>query len=341
MAKTAKTKTDDSLMDQLLKGVDGLTVASNSDFKFDRIPFGIPQLDKLTGGGIPKKRFTLLTGQPSGGKSYLAMKAVESVQKSGGTAVWIDTEMSLDESWFRKCGVNPDLLLASQPENGEAAIEIARSVMEAGVDLVVIDSIAGLVPAAELQDFDKNPMGWLARFVNGSLSRLIGRLKHGSALVCINQQRSSIGPVAIKEMPGGKGQVYWNHMMLEVRRAGWIEDKKTKVKEGFDMEVTLKKNKTSADHWSKVVVPFRVDGGIDIMESYMREGLAYGYIRQAGAWYEYAGNKVMGLNGLKALLRDEQPELGEKLKEQVNASQPTTATNRDDSTGSKDSKLPK
>ena len=335
----AKTKTEVSLMDQLLKGVDGLTVASDKDFKFDRIPFGIPQLDKLTGGGIPKKRFTLLTGQPSGGKSYLAMKAVESVQKAGGTAVWIDTEMSLDESWFRKCGVNPDLLLASQPENGEAAIKIAKECMEAGVDLVVIDSIAGMVPTAELLDFDKNPIGWLARFINDSLSRLMSRLKHGSALICINQQRSSIGPVAIKEMPGGKGQVYWNHMMLEVRRAGWLENKKTKTKEGFDMEVTLKKNKTSADHWSKVTVPFRVDGGIDIMESYMREGLAYGHVSQAGAWYEYQGNKVMGLNGLKALLLTEQPELGDTLKEQVDASQHSTSPNGDDSSGSKDSQL--
>ena len=332
-------KTDTPLMDQLLKGVDGLTLASDKNFKFERFPFGIPQLDKLTGGGIPKKRFTLLTGQPSGGKSYLAMKAVESVQKSGGTAVWIDTEMSLDESWFRKCGVDPDLLLASQPANGEAAIEVARSVMEAGVDLVVIDSIAGMIPAAEFNDFDKHPMGWLARFVNDSLSRLIGRLKHGSALVCINQQRSSIGPVAIKEMPGGKGQVYWNHMMLEVRRSGWIEDKKTKVKEGFDMEVTLKKNKTSADHWSKVVVPFRVDGGIDILESYMREGLAYGYIKQAGAWYEFKENKVMGLNGLKSLLATEQPELGKILKEQVDASQHSTSTTGDDSSGNKNSQL--
>ena len=335
----AKTKTEVPLMEQLLKGIDGLTVASDKDFQFERIPFGIPQLDKLTGGGIPKKRFTLLTGQPSGGKSYLAMKAVESVQKEGGTAVWIDTEMSLDESWFRKCGVNPDLLLASQPENGEAAIAIARACMEAGVDLVVIDSIAGMVPSAELSDFDKNPMGWLARFINDSLSRLMSRLKHGSALVCINQQRSSIGPVAIKEMPGGKGQVYWNHMMLEVRRAGWIEDKKTKTKEGFDMEVTLKKNKTSADHWSKVVVPFRVDGGIDTMESYMREGLAYGHINQAGAWYEYQGNKVMGLNGLKALLLTEQPELGDNLKEQVDASQHSASSNGNDPSGSEDSQL--
>jgi len=317
----AKTKTETSLIEQLLKGVDGLTLASDKGFKFDRIPFGIPQLDKLTGGGIPKKRFTLLTGQPSGGKSYLAMKAVESVQKSGGTAVWVDTEMSLDEAWFRKCGVNPDLLLASQPASGEAAIEVVKSVMEAGVDLVVVDSIAGMIPSAELSDFDKHPMGWLARFVNDSLSRLMSRLKNGSALVCINQQRSSIGPVAIKEMPGGKGQVYWNHMMLEVRRSGWIEDKKTKTKEGFDMEVTLKKNKTAADHWQKAVVPFRVDGGIDIMESYMREGLAYGHIKQAGAWYEIMGNKVMGLNGLKTLLVTEQPELGEKLKDLVDGSQ--------------------
>jgi len=336
----AKTKTETPLMDQLLKGVDGLTLASDNEFKFERIPFGIPQLDKLTGGGIPKKRFTLLTGQPSGGKSYLAMKAVESVQKEGGTAVWIDTEMSLDESWFRKCGVNPDLLLASQPENGEAAIDIARAVMEAGVDLVVIDSIAGMVPAAELTDFDKNPMGWLARFVNDSLSRLMSRLKHGSSLICINQQRSALGPVAIKDMPGGKGQVYWNHMMLEVRRSGWIENKKTKIKEGFDMEVTLKKNKTSADHWQKVVVPFKVDGGIDTMESYMREGIAYGFIQQSGAWYEYNDNKVMGLNGLKTLLVTEQPELGQKLKEDVdNASQRSIGTSSDDSAGSKNSQL--
>ena len=105
------------------------------------------------------------------------------------------------------------------------------------------------------------------------------------------------------------------------------------------MEVTLKKNKTSADHWQKVVVPFRVDGGIDIMESYMREGLAYGYIKQAGAWYDYAGNKVMGLNGLKTLLVTEQPELGEQLKEQVDASQHSTSTTGDDSSGNKNSQL--
>jgi recombination protein RecA len=343
MATKKKKKTEESLVDTILKNVKGIELASSDVFKFDRIPFHIPQLDKLTGGGIPKKRFTLLTGQPSGGKSYLAMKAVQSVQKAGGTAAWIDTEMSIDAEWMERCGVDKDALLASQPLSGEDAFRIIMALLEAGVDLVVLDSIAGLVPEAELEDFDKNPLGWLARFVNDKLARLMasGGLrtgKDGAAFIAVNQQRSSVGPVAIKAMPGGLGQNFWNHMMLEVRRAGWLEDKKSKIKEGFDMEITLKKTKVGAEHWQKTIVPFKVDGGIDLMESYMREGMAKGYIEQAGPWYSFEGERVMGLNSLKALLTDT-PALGDRLKGLVDGTQSPAAETGNDGAGTEDSQL--
>ena len=291
---------------------------NSESFDFTRIPFGIPALDKLTGGGIPKKRMTIMYGPTNVGKSYLASQVVASVQRDGGTAAWIDTELSWDSKWVEKCGIDSERMLVSQPTSGEEALGTIKELMRAGIDVIVLDSIAGLVPSA-VQDnekgFEFSPMAWQARFVNSALPRLLPNLKSGSAFIAINQVRSSIGPVALDTMPGGLAQGFFAHFLLQVRRSGWIEEPKgTKV--GFDMEVRLRKSKVGGENWSNAIVPFRVDGGIDVLESYIREAIQQKLITQKGAWYDYEGLKAMGMNGLKTQLLNN-PTLVEKLKANV------------------------
>jgi len=270
----------------------------NDIFSFTRIPFGIPVLDRLTGGGIPKKRMTIMYGPTNVGKSYLASQVVVNVQSSGGVAAWIDTELSWDASWMHKCGLDTSQVIVSQPDSGEEAMDIIRELMRAGVDVIVLDSVAGLVPmAVHDEDFSYSPIAWQARFVNSALPKLLPNLKNGSSFIAINQVRSSLGPVALDNMPGGLAQSFFAHFLLQVRRSGWIKEGTVNV--GFDMEVRLRKSKVGGENWKSAVVPFRVDGGIDVLESFIREGISRKLIKQSGPWYEYGGTKVMGMNGIK------------------------------------------
>ena len=311
--------TADEVIAQLLGNKKLNLQKGNSDtFNYTRIPFGIPALDKLTGGGIPKKRMTIMYGPTNVGKSYLASQVVANVQREGGTAAWIATELSWDSEWVEKCGIDSERMLVSQPTSGEEALETAKELMRSGVDIIVLDSIAGLVPS-DVQDnekgFEFSPMAWQARFVNSSLPRLLPNLKSGSAFIAINQVRSSIGPVALDTMPGGLAQGFFAHFLLQVRRSGWIEEGKGN-KVGFDMEVRLRKSKVGGENWSNAVVPFRVDGGIDVLESYLREAIQQKLIIQKGPWYDYEGVKAMGMNGLKSQFTNN-AELLEKLKVDV------------------------
>jgi recombination protein RecA len=189
--------------------------------------------------------------------------------------------------------------------------------MQSGIDVIILDSIAGLVPTTVVEEeFSYNPMAWQARFINSALPKLLPNLHHGSAFVAINQVRSSLGPVAIDNMPGGLAQTFFAHFLLQVRRSGWIEENKEKV--GFDMEIRLRKSKVGGENWKSAIVPFRVSGGIDILESFIREALDKGLVKRAGAWYTYKEDKAMGLNGLKKIFLDN-PEKIEQLKKEVGA----------------------
>ena len=311
-----KNNADDAINQLLGDKKLNLMRGNSTDFGFGRISFGIPALDKLTGGGIPKKRLTILYGPTNVGKSYLASQIVARTQQEGGIAAWIDTELSWDGEWFEKCGVDSANVLVSQPVNGEEALDTCRELMRNGVDVIVLDSIAGLVPTAvHDEDFAYSPMAWHARFVNSSLPKLLPNLKYGSALVAINQVRSSIGPVALDNMPGGLAQGFFAHFLLQVRRHGWIEQPKGN-KVGFDMEVRLRKSKVGGENWSNAIVPFRVEGGIDVLESYIRDAIDQKLIKQSGAWYDYNGMKAMGMNGIKTAFL-EAPDIMEALKNEV------------------------
>ena len=290
------------------------------DEKFDymKIPFEIPALDKLTDGGIPKKRFTIIYGATNVGKSYLASQICANVLKAGGTAAWVDTELSWDTKWMERCGVDTSKIIVSRPISGEEAMDNIRKLLDAAFDVVVLDSVAGLVPHKNLDEgFSYNPIAWQARFVNSSLPKILPSLSNGSAFVAINQVRSSMGPVALDNMPGGLAQTFFAHALLQVRREGWIEEPKgSKNRVGFEMQVRLRKSKVGGENWDSVTVPFRVDGGIDILESYIREAIQKKIIIQAGPWYTYKEQKYMGQNSLKQLFLEDEA-LAEELKENV------------------------
>lgn len=315
-------KNAEEAISQLLKNSKlNLQLGDSDVFNYSRIPFGIPSLDKLTGGGIPKKRLTLIYGPTNVGKSYLASQIVVNAQKKGGIAAWIDTELSWDSQWYENCGVDTSKVVVQQSSNGEEALDTIRNLMQSGVDVIVLDSIAGLVPTTVAEkEFSYNPMAWQARFVNSALPKLLPNLHYGSALVAINQVRSSMGPVALDNMPGGLAQAFFAHFLMQVRRNGWIEEGEGKNKEkvGFDMEVRLRKTKVGGENWKSAIVPFRVSGGIDIMESYIREAIERKIISQGGAWYTYKNNKVQGLNGLKEFFIGNEP-LFKELQNELTA----------------------
>lgn len=303
-------KTSAEVIKDLLKNNKNLQLGDSVGLEYNRIPFNIPALDKLTGGGIPKKRFTLIYGPTNVGKSYLASQIVVNVQKEGGVAAWIDTELSWDPVWNKKCGIDTSKLPILQPTTGEEVFDTIRKLMVEGVDVIVLDSIAGLVPTNIMDnDFSHSPMAWQARFVNGALPKLLPNLKHGSALVAINQVRSSVGPTALDNMPGGLAQSFFAHFLMQVRRHGWIKEGTQNV--GFDMEVRLRKTKVGGENWSSATVPFRVEGGIDIVESYIREAIKQGLIEQTGSWYTYKDTRLQGLNGVRGFFI----ENGELFKE--------------------------
>lgn len=309
-------KDPEKIIDELLKNKKlNLFRGDDKEFDYSKIPFDIPALDRLTAGGIAKKRLTLIYGPTNVGKSYLASQICANVLNAGGKAAWIDTELSWDSAWMERCGIDTTKIIVGQPESGEEALEAVRTLLDASFDVVVLDSIAGLVPHKNLdEDFSFNPMAWQARFVNSSLPKILPSLSNGGALVAINQVRSSIGPVALDNMPGGLAQSFFAHALMQVRRKGWIEDNGSKV--GFDMEVRLRKTKIGGENWSSALVPFRVDGGIDVLESYIREAIGKKLITQAGPWYTYKEQKYMGLNGIKKLFLEDDV-LREELKVSV------------------------
>jgi len=269
----------------------GFLAGDDKFFKYDRIPFGIPQLDKITNGGIPAKKMFLMFGGWSSGKSYLLLSLAKQVQARGGTVAIIDTELSWDAEWAEMNGVDASKCLVLPALNAEQAYAGIYATMKAGVTLIGLDSIAGLIPTAISEEddlFNYNPMAWQARSWNQAIVRFFPMLRYGSTLVAINQVRGSMGPVsAIETMPGGKGQQFFAHGVLETRRGAYIKEKVSGVDKrvGFDINASLLKDKFGGERWEQVSVPFRLEGGIDEVETYLKEALNQGIITQKGAFY--------------------------------------------------------
>ena len=281
------------------------------------IPTGSIGLDAALGvGGFPRGRVVEVFGPESGGKTTLALHVVAEAQKMGGQAAFIDAEHALDPNYARKLGVDVDNLLVSQPDNGEQALEIAEALIRSGgVDVVVVDSVAALVPKAELEgEMGEPQMGLQARLMSQALRKLTGIVsKSGTCLVFINQIREKIGVLFgnPETTTGGRALKFYSSIRLDIRRIQSIKDGDRVV--GSRTRGRVVKNKVAA--------PFR-EAEFDILygEGISREGdlldlgVEKGLIEKSGTWLSYGGERLgQGRENARLFLK-ENTDIRDKLE---------------------------
>ncbi len=282
-------------------------------------PTGSVSLDLALGGGIPKGRIIEVYGPESSGKTTLTLHAIAEVQRAGGVAAFIDAEHALDPQYAQRIGVNLDNLLVSQPDNGEQALEIVESLVRSNaVDLIVVDSVAALVPQAEIEgDMGDSHMGLQARLMSQALRKLTAIIsKSKSTVIFINQLRMKIGVMFgnPETTTGGNALKFYASLRMDIRRTSQIKQGDQVI--GNRTRVKVVKN--------KIAPPFR-EAEFDIMynEGISREGdvldLAVNkeIVEKAGAWFSYEGEKIgQGREASKSYLK-ENPKVLEKIAKQV------------------------
>lgn len=275
---------------------------------------GSLSIDLALGGGFPKGRIIEIYGPESSGKTTLALHAIAEVQKKGGTAAFIDAEHALDPAYARRLGVDTDNLLVSQPDNGEQALEIAETLVRSNaVDIVIVDSVAALVPQAEIDgDMGDSHMGLQARLMSQALRKLTGIInKSRTTVVFINQIRMKIGVMFgnPETTTGGNALKFYASVRLDIRRTGQIKSGEEII--GSRTKVKVVKN--------KIAPPFRI-AEFDIMynEGISRTGdvldlaVEHGIVGKAGAWFDYADAKIgQGREASKLYLKENPKVLAE------------------------------
>ena len=284
------------------------------------IPTGALSLDLALGiGGLPRGRIVEIFGPESSGKTSLALHVVAEAQRNGGVAAFIDAEHALDPVYAKALGVDVDELLISQPDTGEQALEIADMLIRSGaLDVVVVDSVAALVPRAELEgDMGDTHVGLQARLMSQALRKLAGTINRSdTTAIFINQLREKIGVMfgSPETTPGGRALKFYASVRLDVRRIESIKQGTDNI--GNRVKVKVVKN--------KVAPPFRV-AEFDIMfgEGISREGslldvaVDHGVVKKAGAWYTFEGDQLgQGRERAKEFLRDN-PGIALQLQDQV------------------------
>ena len=285
------------------------------------LPSGSLSLDLALGGGYPKGRIIEIYGPESSGKTTLALHAIAEIQKQGGQAAFIDAEHALDPAYAKKIGVKTEDLLISQPDNGEQALEICETLVRSGaVDLIVVDSVAALVPQAEIDgDMGDAQMGLQARLMSQAMRKLTGIISKSKATVIfINQIRMKIGVMFgnPETTTGGNALKFYASVRMDIRRSGQIKDVDNIA--GNRTKVKIVKNKIAA--------PFKV-AEFDIMynEGISKTGdildlaVANGVIEKSGAFLKYGGETLgQGRENVKKLLAED-PKLMAQLEKEVRA----------------------
>lgn len=289
---------------------------------------GALSLDLALGGGYPKGRILEIYGPESSGKTTLTLHAIAEIQRQGGTAAFIDAEHALDPAYARKLGVDTDNLLVSQPDNGEQALEIAETLVRSNaVDLVVVDSVAALVPQAEIEgEMGDSHMGLQARLMSQALRKLTGIInKSHTTVIFINQIRMKIGVMFgnPETTTGGNALKFYASIRLDIRRTGQIKAGEEII--GNRTKVKVVKN--------KIAPPFRV-AEFDIMynEGISKTGdvldlaVLHNIVGKSGAWFDYADAKIgQGREASKAYLAAN-PEVLAEIEAKVRAKVAEEAT---------------
>lgn len=311
--------TIDKLEKSYGKGV-VMKMDDESVVKVDSISTGSLGLDIALGvGGFPKGRVVEIYGPESSGKTTLAMHCVAEAQKNGGICAFVDAEHAFDKFYAEKIGIDTNELLISQPDDGEQALEIADNLIRSGaIDVIVIDSVAALVPRAEIEgDMGDSKMGLQARLMSQALRKLTGTInKTGCICIFINQLREKIGVMFgnPETTTGGNALKFYSSVRLDIRRIGSIKD-------GVDIIGNRAKVKVAKN---KVAPPFRVvefdimyGQGISKVGEIIDLGVENNIVQKSGSWFSYDGTKLgQGRDAVKNLLLDN-PELMEELEQKI------------------------
>ncbi|MDD2324933.1 MAG: recombinase RecA [Alphaproteobacteria bacterium] len=270
-------------------------------------------------GGFPKGRIIEIYGPESSGKTTLALHAIAQAQKNGGTCAFVDAEHALDPSYARKLGVNIDELLISQPDAGEQALEIADTLVRSGaIDVLVVDSVAALVPRAELEgEMGDSHVGLHARLMSQALRKLTGSISRSKCMVIfINQIRLKIGVMfgSPETTTGGNALKFYASVRLDIRRIGSIKDRDTVV--GNQTRVKVVKN--------KMAPPFRVvefdimyGEGVSKVGELIDLGVQASVVEKSGAWFSYDGTRIgQGRENAKQYMRDN-PEMATAIENKI------------------------
>ena len=297
-----------------------MKLGETAGMQVETVPSGSLALDLALGvGGFPRGRIIEVYGPESSGKTTVALHAIAEVQKIGGTAAFIDAEHALDPLYASKLGINIDELLLSQPDTGEQALEIAEALVRSGaVDIIVIDSVAALVPKAEIEgEMGDSHVGLQARLMSQALRKLSGAINKSKVIaIFINQLREKVGVMFgnPETTPGGRALKFYSSIRLEVRRVETI-------KQGNDMIGNRTRIKVVKN---KVAPPFK-QAELDIMygEGISREGSIIDIgtdmdiINKSGAWYSYEGDRLgQGRENAKQFLKDN-PQIANAIEQKI------------------------
>ena len=310
-----KTKDPDSIM--------RLGGNKNKIKSIDVIPTGSLMLDTAIGiGGVPKGRIVEIYGPESSGKTTLTLHIVAESQKAGGSAAFIDVEHALDPLYAKNIGVDTDNLLISQPDNGEQALEIVEALVKScQLDVIVVDSVAALVPKAELEGLmGDSHMGLQARLMSQAMRKLTGLVnKSKTCVIFINQIRHKIGVMFgnPETTTGGNALKFYSSLRLEIRRKSQLKDGDRVV--GNRTYVKVMKNKL-APPFKRVEFDILYGQGISYEGDLIEQGLESGVLVQSGSWFSYNGDKVaQGKENFRMKLKED-AELKEKIENDVKGS---------------------
>jgi recombination protein RecA len=284
------------------------------------IPTGSIALDVALGiGGLPRGRVVEVYGPESSGKTTVALHAVANAQRAGGIAAFIDAEHALDPEYAKKLGVDTDALLVSQPDTGEQALEIADMLIRSGaLDVIVIDSVAALVPRAEIEgEMGDSHVGLQARLMSQALRKMTGALSGtGTTAIFINQLREKIGVMfgSPETTTGGRALKFYASVRLDVRRIETLKDGAEAI--GSRTRVKVVKNKMSPP-FKQAEFDIIYGLGISREGGLIDMGVEHGFVRKSGAWYTYDGDQLgQGKENARAFLRDN-PDLADELEKRI------------------------
>ena len=323
-------KTDskkDELLNEAMKAIEKqygkgsiMKLGEHSFVDIDTISTGSLAIDYALGvGGLPRGRIIEIYGPESSGKTTLALQCIAECQKTGGKAAFIDAEHAIDPKYSKALGVDVDELILSQPDSGEQALEIAEVLIKSGaIDLIVIDSVAALVPQAELDgEMGDSNIGLQARLMSKAMRKLAGAMNaNGCTTIFINQLREKVGIMFgnPETTTGGRALKFYSTIRLEVRKSEAIKNGQEVV--GNKVNVKVVKNKV-APPFRTCQVEIYYGEGISHLSEVVNMGSEMGIIEKSGSWYSYEGEKIgQGAEAVRAYLQAN-PEVDAKITEQI------------------------